>query len=557
MLCPSCRRQLDAGAGFCLSCGAPRPGQVAPLELVLGDRTRVPVLEEMTLGRAPGSTVVLDDPTVSRVHARISGDGNGGAAGGNPILEDAGSSHGTWVDGARISEPVVLRDGIRFKLGDQEVLVERRRDTAEAGRTIVVRPGASLVVPAMGKPNVTSQATQFGMRPRVRSGYALKRLEASEGNRRWVLKDLRNETFLRLSDNDAQLFEQLDGSRSLVDLIGESEQRFAAGPARLARLLADLGERGFLAGVEGTARTGAVDAPQGFWRRAFKPREKVFPRVGPAFERLYGRGGWLLFTRPALIAIAVLIVAGLGVSVYLIAGRYGTPFVVADKIGLGGLVFLCGRLLVVAIHECAHGLAMASFGRKVQRAGVKLLLIFPYAFVDTSEAWFEPRRRRIAISAAGPVSDFTIGALFAICCLLLPEGTVRDIFFNLAFAAYVGAFFNLNPFIDRDGYQILVDVLREPGLRRRAKAQFSRRLSGQPPDPTDSPVLARYSIFGLGWFVVMGFFAIGFSLRYKPIMDQLTSPVVVWAVLITIWVACFIPVFITVFKPLSTRFRGE
>jgi putative peptide zinc metalloprotease protein len=556
MLCPSCRRQLDGAAGFCLSCGAPRPGEAAPLELVLTDRTRVPVLAEMTIGRAPGSTVVLEDPTVSRLHARITG--NGGGVGGNPVLEDAGSSHGTWVDGARISEPVVLRDGIRFRLGDQEVLVERRREASEAGRTIVVKPGASLIVPATGQPNVTSQATQFGLRPRVRSGYALKRLEAAEGNRRWVLKDLRTEKFLRLSDNDASLFEQLDGSRSLVELIGFAEQRFGApGPARLARLLADLGERGFLAGVAGAEPDAGAEAPQSFWRRAFKPREKTFPGIGRVFERLYGVGGWVLFTKAALIVLACLIVAGLGVSAYLVAGRYGTPFVVASKIGLGGLVFLAGRFLVVAIHECAHGLAMASVGRTVQRAGLKLLFIFPYAFVDTSEAWFEPRRRRIAISAAGPVSDFALGAIFATCCLLLPGGTVRDIFFNVAFAAYVGAFFNLNPFIDRDGYQILVDVLREPGLRRRAKAQFARRLSGEGPQEGDSPVLARYSVFGLGWLIVMGFLAIGFSLRYKPILDQHTSDYVVWAVLITLWVAFFVPVIVVLFKPLVARFRGE
>ena len=232
MLCPSCRRQLDRGAGFCLGCGAPVAGHAAPLELVLGDRTRVAVMAEMTIGRSPGSTLVIDDPTVSRVHARISGNG-----GGPTVIEDAGSSHGTWVNGARISKPIELRDGIRLRLGDQELLVERRRESTEAGRTIVVRPGASLVVPAMGTPGVTSQATQFGMRPRVRSGYALKRLEATEGNRRWVLRDLESDTFLRLSDNDAQLFELFDGTRSLVDLIGEAEQRFGAmgpGPAGAA-----------------------------------------------------------------------------------------------------------------------------------------------------------------------------------------------------------------------------------------------------------------------------------------------------------------------------------
>ena len=553
MLCPSCRRQLDREGGFCLSCGMPRPGHVAPLELVLGDRTRVPVVAEMVIGRAPGSTVVLDDPTVSRVHARISGNG-----GDTATIEDAGSSHGTWVDGARIDRQFELRDGVKLRLGDQEMLVERRRDNTEAGRTIVVRPGASLVVPAMGRPGVTNQATQFGMRPRIRSGYALKRLEEGEGRKRWVLKDLNTNTYLRLSDNDAKIFKQLDGSRSLVDLIGFAEQQFGpAGPARLARLLADLGERGFLAGVaRSTPAGGVAPAPEGFWKKLFRPRIKTFDGVGPFYERLYRRGGWVLFTKPALIALSALAVIGLGVFAYLIVGRYGTPFVVASKLGLGGLVFLAGRFIVVAIHETAHALAMASFGRKVDKAGFKLLFIFPYAFVDTSEAWFEPRRRRIAISAAGPVSDFSIGALFSLCCLLLPDGTVRDIFFNLAFAAYVGAFFNLNPFIDRDGYQILVDVLKEPGLRRRAKDQFSRKLSGKGDDATDSPVLARYSVFGLGWSFVMGFFAIGMTMRYKPVMENFAGEYVVWTVLITIWIACFIPVILIVAKPLADRVRG-
>jgi len=520
---------------------------------VLGDRTRVPVVADMVIGRAPGSTVVLDDPTVSRVHARISRNG-----GDEATIEDAGSSHGTWVDGARIDRPIELRDGIKLRLGDQEMRVERRREDTEAGRTIVVRPGASLIVPAMGRPGVTSQATQFGMRPRVRSGYALKRLEATEGSKRWVLKDLNTNTFLRLSDNDAQVFEQLDGTRSLVDLIGFAEQRFgAAGPARLARLLADLGERGFLAGVDRSTPAGGDAAPEGLLKRLFRPRVKTFDWVGPLCERLYRRVGWVLFTKPALVALAALAAIGVGVFAYLIAGRYGTPFVVASKIGLGGLVFLAGRFIVVAVHETAHALAMASFGRKVEKAGVKLLFIFPYAFVDTSEAWFEPRRRRIGISAAGPVSDFSIGAVFSLCCLLFPDGTVRDIFFNLAFAAYVGAFFNLNPFIDRDGYQMLVDVLQEPGLRRRAKVQFSRKLSGKGGDATDSPVLARYSLFGLGWAFLAAFFAIGMTLRYKPVMDNFAPSYVVWTVLITLWVAFFIPVLIMVAKPLVDRVRGE
>src|SRR3954449_5313918 len=89
VLCRSCRRQLERGASYCGSCGTPLNGASAPLELVLADATRVPVVTEMTIGRAPGATLVLADPTVSRRHARISA---------GAVLEDAGSAHGTWLD---------------------------------------------------------------------------------------------------------------------------------------------------------------------------------------------------------------------------------------------------------------------------------------------------------------------------------------------------------------------------------------------------------------------------------------------------------------------------
>jgi putative peptide zinc metalloprotease protein len=546
VLCPDCRRQVTRGAAFCGSCGAPLGQGEAPLELVLAGGERIPLVEEVVIGRSAGSTLQLDDPSVSRTHARISA-GNGGGI----RIEDAGSSHGTWVDGARLTRPLALRDGARIRIGDQELRVERRRDAAEAGRTIVVRPGASLVVGAVG---VTGQATQFGMKPRMRSGYALKRLDAEEGARRWVLRDLSREGYLRLSDNDAQLLELLDGTRSLVDLIGEAERRFgASGSARLARLLADVGERGFLAGVAGAQAQ--ADAPASFWRRVITPRDWTFEGLGPLFDRLYRRGGWVLFTRPALWAIAALCVAGVVAFGALIGLRYGTPFVVASKLGLGGLVFLLGRFAIVAVHETAHGLTMASFGRRVQKAGLKVIVVLPFAFVDTSEAWFEPRARRIAISAAGPVADFSVGAIFSLCCLALPAGSVRDICFNVAFAGYVGAFFNLNPFIERDGYHMLVDWLREPGLRRRAREQFSRRLSGKGRS-SDSPVLARYSLWGLGWLVLAGAFAVGMSLRYEPVLSALAGKTVVHIVLGTLWVAVFIPPVVVVGKPLLERLRG-
>ena len=522
-------------------------GASAPLELVLPDRTRVAITGEVTLGRANGNSVRFTDPSVSRHHARISFD----RAGTQAVLEDVGSSYGTWLDGAALHAPRALRDGAQISIGNQKLTVERRRDPAEAGRTIVVPPGQSVFVSqaAAGAPGL-SATSELGARPRLRSGYALKRLEANEGPKRWVLKDLRSGRFLRLADADAELLELLDGRRSLPDLVREAEARHgAAGRVRLANLLTELAERGYLAGS--AAAPAEPETQARGWRRLLVPREWAWPGAGELFERLYRGGGWMLLTRPALAVIGVLVLSSLVVFAYLLAGRYGTPFVVANKVGIGGLVFILGRLAIAAVHETAHGLTLASFGRRVQRAGLKLLGIVPYVFVDTSDAWFEPRRRRIAVSAAGPVSDFALGGVFSVCCLVVAAGTARDVFFQLAFAAYLGGLFNLNPFVERDGYHILVDALREPGLRRRAREQLAGRLRGRP--VPESKVLARYSLLGVAWTVLAASFGLALSLRYGHELARFAPGPLVWGALAALWASFVIVVLVVIARPLRER----
>jgi putative peptide zinc metalloprotease protein len=507
-------------------------------ELVLADGSRVPLVHPVTIGRARASDVRLDDPSVSRLHARLGMDGV------VPAIEDAGSQYGTWVDGRRVIGRERLADGSHIRVGDQDLVVQRRRSEDEAGRTIVVPMGASAM---MATPVPAPAATRFGTRPRLRSGYALKRLEAAEGQRRWVLKDLASGAFVRMSDDDVRLLRLIDGSRSLADLVRESERVLgAAGSVMLARLLADLQERRLLSG----STPEEPEARRGF-SRLLAPRSLTWAGASELFEWLYARGGWALYRRPALLLLAVLVAAGPWVFAYLVAARYGTPFVVADKVGIGGLVFLVGRLAVAAVHETAHGLTMTSFGRRVGEAGIKLVLVFPYAFVDTSDAWFEPRRRRMAVSAAGPVSDFSLGAVFSLLALVLPAGAERDVVFQLAFAAYIGGLFNLNPFLERDGYHVLVDLLGEPMLRRRSREDLRRRLSGQAAGA--SPVLARYSLFALGWSALAGVFAVGMSIRYEPRLAAVLPGPFPWVALAGVWAMGFAPVLLTLWAPLRAR----
>jgi DNA-binding winged helix-turn-helix (wHTH) protein len=76
-------------------------------------RSREFALEEgeNVLGRDPRASIFLDDPSVSRRHARIVISGEGA------LIEDLQSKNGTVVHGARIEAPSRIADGDKIRLG--------------------------------------------------------------------------------------------------------------------------------------------------------------------------------------------------------------------------------------------------------------------------------------------------------------------------------------------------------------------------------------------------------------------------------------------------------
>lgn len=66
----------------------------------------------VTIGRSPTNELPIQDGYTSSEHARLT------AQDGFFYLEDLGSSNGTFVNGQRLNEPMVLRHGDRIELGD-------------------------------------------------------------------------------------------------------------------------------------------------------------------------------------------------------------------------------------------------------------------------------------------------------------------------------------------------------------------------------------------------------------------------------------------------------
>jgi pSer/pThr/pTyr-binding forkhead associated (FHA) protein len=84
------------------------------LVVVTADRNigaRYGLTEHITIGRAAGSNIVIDDTYASQLHARVF------RSEGGFQIEDLGSTNGTYVNGRKISYPIELREGDRIKIG--------------------------------------------------------------------------------------------------------------------------------------------------------------------------------------------------------------------------------------------------------------------------------------------------------------------------------------------------------------------------------------------------------------------------------------------------------
>ncbi|MET8290708.1 FHA domain-containing protein [Streptomyces sp. NPDC048448] len=105
--------------------GGGRQRRGAPSKLVVSEGTLTGTTvalqgQTITLGRAHDSTIVLDDDYASSRHARIYPDRDG-----QWIVEDLGSTNGTYLDRSRLTTPTPIPLGAPIRIG--KTVIELRK----------------------------------------------------------------------------------------------------------------------------------------------------------------------------------------------------------------------------------------------------------------------------------------------------------------------------------------------------------------------------------------------------------------------------------------------
>ncbi len=94
------------------------PTKLTVVEPIARAGADFPLGGDLTLGRAPGCSVVLDEQYVSQVHSRVFQRDN------SVFVEDLGSTNGTWLNGVRAVGQMHARPGDRIQIGN--VILEFR-----------------------------------------------------------------------------------------------------------------------------------------------------------------------------------------------------------------------------------------------------------------------------------------------------------------------------------------------------------------------------------------------------------------------------------------------
>jgi predicted component of type VI protein secretion system len=97
----------------------PNPGTVYALDS-----------DQISIGRDSSNSISVNDAEVSRHHARLN------FQGGKYVLDDLGSTNGTFVNGQRLTGPRVLKSGEVISLGEQIVFVYEAVES-DPGATVI------------------------------------------------------------------------------------------------------------------------------------------------------------------------------------------------------------------------------------------------------------------------------------------------------------------------------------------------------------------------------------------------------------------------------------
>ena len=378
------------------------------------------------------------------------------------------------------------------------------------------------------------------MVPKRLPGYAVKKFATAQGEEYYILKNLRQGSYLRLIDRQYFLWEQMDGENAIQDIAVAYMTKYGSlDVSVLIELLGKLSTGGFLASLQTNVYSQlnqSIASRHGisyyliYFVKTFLQREFPLPHMDIFYTRAYNAGIKYFYTKPALVIMFTLAIVGSGAFLYLLATqRYSVIHGATSNVGVGVVLLYVANMLALFIHEGGHAFTCKSYGRTIRKSGIMIYYGFFAFYVDSTDIWMEKRLPRIMVSFGGPFTGFVLGGAASLFAIFSPWTLFNGWLYQFAFLIIVDSIMNLNPLLKWDGYYILMDWLEIPNLRTRALKFLKdlmpvKKLLRREKFDREERIFTIYGVSTLGYTasILFGFILffgesiVGFIARYIP-----------------------------------------
>jgi putative peptide zinc metalloprotease protein len=393
-------------------------------------------------------------------------------------------------------------------------------------------------------------------RPRLRSDLVLVE-QTYRGEQSYIVKDPSTRKYFRFRPVEVAVMQTLDGRRTVAEaaaaLLDQGIKVTAATVGRFADKLKTMGL------CERTLRESTVLLMERL-RAQRRKRLRTGPFQGDLLRLRWSVGDpdhfmdrtipylKFFFTREFLITSCVLFA-----MYFVILALKWPEFVKAMgdvyllRASLWTYVLLWAvTMVIVVVHEMAHGYTCKHYGGKVHEIGAMLFYFELAFFCNVNDAWtFPERKARLWVTAAGSWIEMVVASIAAIVWWIAAPGTfVSDVALGFFLVGGLAAVLvNLNPLIPLDGYYALSDWLEVPNLRQRAFAHLAWTLRTRwlglelpmpPADEREQKIFLLYGTLASAYTGLIFVVAAGIAYGW---LSRIFGAVGVVALVIFVWLA--------------------
>lgn len=329
----------------------------------------------------------------------------------------------------------------------------------------------------------------------------------------WMVKDPIKLKYFRLSYQQYEVLQLLDGKRSLnqlKDCFVEHSSSPRPSLKQIQNIVFDL----YTKGLAWSTRPGQGNSldfrrDQELWGKFKRTATNLMFIRLPGFDptwilaTFYWVAKWLFHPAIVMWAASIVLFSWVFIGTHFSEIMLRVPTaesLISWQSTLMLWVVLGGTKI---IHELGHAFACRHFRGECHEIGVAFLIFSPCLYCDVSDSWtLKSKWQRIAIAGAGIYVELLLAALAFFIWWRTHPGILHDVSFLVFVVSNISTLlFNLNPLLRLDGYYILSDWLEVPNLRQKSdkllEHSILKNLAGisVPEDRTVPPERKRLLLF--------------------------------------------------------------